>query len=107
MSFNQLSVAGGTTSDGERFCALVKERSEYLDPDSGSKGEFVSCAASDHPLHAELAKAGIKPYELHTEAELRSRLKAIGLTEDEINTKFWSARKHMTTITISAAQARR
>jgi hypothetical protein len=102
MSIELVVVAYPSTPVSQKFFATVKVRGEYFE--SGSQtpsGTLVSGAPADHPLHQALKKAGIEPYySLHTEAELRSALVTVGLSEADIEAKFQSARKWNTTITV-------
>jgi hypothetical protein len=101
MSAEIVVLSCDASSFGQQFVATVKVRGEYFDAATQpASGSFITGAPLDHPWHQALKKAGIEPYSMHTEAELRAALITIGLSEEEVEIKFQSARKFKSTITV-------
>jgi hypothetical protein len=98
MSFDDLVITGVKTAEGERFLIGARARGELLD--AGSTGS--SDLQFPPPLEPSLAKAleasGIRPYALIPESVLRAGLRELGFSEEEIDRRFETARKMITTI---------
>jgi hypothetical protein len=99
MPFDDLVITGVKTTDGERFLVGARARGELLDPGAvgGSHTDFPP--PLDRSLVKALEASGIRPYTLLPESVLRAGLRELGLLEEEIDRRFVTARKLITTVT--------
>jgi hypothetical protein len=99
MPFDDLVVAGVKTAEGERFLVGARARGELLDSASEGSSDVQFPPPLDRSLIEALDASGIRPYALMPEPVLRAGLRELGLSEEEINRRFETARKMITTIT--------
>jgi hypothetical protein len=96
MDFTELRVMAARTGEGERFFAAWTVRGMTV---TTPEGELRTGPGLDRDRNAILER--LDACSLQSEAELRSKLVRLGLTDDAIAQKFEFARAWMTTIVIS------
>jgi hypothetical protein len=96
MDFTDLRVMAARTADGELFSAVWTVCGMTV---TTSEREMRTGPGLDHDRNLILERLGA--CSLQSEADLRSKLVRLGLTDDAITQKFESARAWMTTIVIS------
>jgi hypothetical protein len=96
MDFTDLRVMAAGTVEGERFSAVWTVRGTTI---TTPEGEMMTGPGLDRDRNKVLERLGA--CSLQSEAELRSKLGQLGLTDDAITQKFEFARAWMTTIVIS------
>ena len=96
MDFTDLRLMAAGTAEGELFSAVWTVRGTTI---TTSDGEMRTGPELDRDRNAVLE--GLGACSLQSEAELRSKLVRLGLTDDAITQKFESARAWVTTIAIS------
>ena len=96
MDFTDLRVMAARTGEGERFAAVWTIRGMAV---TTPEGEMRTGPGLDRDRNTILER--LDACSLQSEAELRSKLVRLGLTDDAIAQKFEFARAWMTTIVIS------
>jgi hypothetical protein len=98
-SFDDLAIAAVKTAAGERFLVGARAHGELLDPGSIGGGHTEFPPPLDRSLVKALEASGIRPYTLMPESVLRAGLRELGLPDEEIDRRFATARKLITTVT--------
>jgi hypothetical protein len=96
MDFTDLRVMAARTADGELFSAVWTVSGMTVTTPEGEMRTGRGLDTGRNPILERLGTCS-----LQSEAELRSKLVRLGLTDDAIAQKFESARAWMTTIVIS------
>jgi hypothetical protein len=99
MSFDDLVITGMKTAEGERFLVGARARGELLDPGAVGDSHTDFPPPLDRSLVKALETSGIRPYTLMPESVLRAGLRELGLPQEEIDRRFASARKSISTVT--------